>query len=108
MVYTVMGSQREVILNDSIKILWQTGFLYLVFILLHILGYFMGFTENNKGKIAITIGSAYRNNGMAIVLAALYFEPSIIVLMVLTELPWNTLLIPFRSFVQHWQRNYPD
>lgn len=106
MVYTVMGSQREVIINDSIQILWQTGFLYLVFILLHILGYLMGFAEDNKGKIATTIGSAYRNNGMAIVLAALYFEPSVTVLMVLTELPWNTLIIPFKRFIQHRQRNY--
>lgn len=108
MVYTVMGSQREVILNDFIKILWQTFFLYLVFILLHVLGYFMGYTEDNKGKIAITIGSAYRNNGMAIVLAALYFEPSIVVLMVLTEIPWNTLLIPFRKFIQIHQRYYSN
>ncbi len=108
MVYTVMGSQREVILNDSIKILWQTGFLYLVFILLHIFGYYMGFAEDNKGKIATTIGTAYRNNGMAIVLAALYFEPSIVVLMVLTEIPWNTLLIPFRKFIQTHQRYYQN
>ncbi len=100
MVYTVMGSQRNVIINDSINILWQTGFLYLVFILLHVFGYFSGFTLDNKGKIATTISSAYRNNGMAIVLAALYFEPSIVILMVLTEIPWNTLLIPFRKFIQ--------
>lgn len=107
MVYTVMGSQREVILNDSINILWQTGFLYLIFLLLHILGYFMGIAEDDKGRIATTIGSAYRNNGMAIVLAALYFEPSIVVLMVLTELPWNTLIIPFKKFIQYRQQNYP-
>lgn len=107
MVYTVMGSQRDVIMNDFIKFLWQTGFLYLVFILLHVLGYFMGFAEDNKGKIATTIGSAYRNNGMAIVLAALYFEPSIVVLMVLTEFPWNTLLIPFKRFIQHRLKYYP-
>ena len=34
---------------------------------------------------------------MAIVLAALYFEPAILILMVLSELPWNTLLIPYRN-----------
>jgi BASS family bile acid:Na+ symporter len=100
MVYAVMGSQRNVIVSEPIKILWQIGFLYLVFILLHVFGFFMGFTEDKKGKIATTIGTAYRNNGMAIVLAALYFEPSILILMVLSELPWNTLLIPFKQFVQ--------
>lgn len=99
MVYAVMGSQRNVIVSEPIKILWQIGFLYLVFILLHVFGFFMGFTEDKKGKIAITIGSAYMNNGMAIVLAALYFEPSILILMVLSELPWNTLLIPFRKVI---------
>ncbi|MGM0532165.1 MAG: hypothetical protein ACQER7_12540, partial [Bacteroidota bacterium] len=78
---------------------WQIGFLYLIFILLHVFGFMMGFTEDRKGKIATAIGSAYMNNGMAIVLAAMYFEPSIVILVVLSELPWNTLLIPFRKFI---------
>lgn len=104
MVYIAMGSQRDVILNDLTGILWDTFILYVVFILLHIIGYFMGFKEDNKGKIATTIGSAYKNNGMAIVLAALYFEPFVLVLMVLSELPWNTLLIPYRKLVQYQQQ----
>jgi len=39
------------------------------------------------------------NNGMAIVLAASYFKPEILVLMVLSELPWNTLLAPFKKVI---------
>jgi hypothetical protein len=39
------------------------------------------------------------NNGMAIVLAASYFTPEILVLMVLSEIPWNTLLAPFKKVV---------
>ena len=101
MVYIAMGSQRDVILSDFTGILWDTFVLYIAFILLHVIGHFMGFKEGVKGKIAITIGSAYKNNGMAIVLAALYFEPAILVLMVLSELPWNTLLIPYRKVVQY-------
>ena len=104
MVYIAMGSQRGVILRDFTGILWHTFILYVVFIVLHFIGYFMGFKEDNKGKIAITIASAYKNNGMAIVLATLYFEPSILVLMVLSELPWNTLLIPYNRFIQHQQQ----
>ena len=104
MVYIAMGSQRDVILNDFTGILWDTFVLYVVFILLHFIGHLMGFKEDRKGKIAITIGSAYKNNGMAIVLAALYFEPAILVLMVLSELPWNTLLIPYRKVIQYRQQ----
>ena len=99
-----MASQREVILNDITGILWHTFLLYIVSILLHFIGYFMGFTEDHRGKISITIASAYKNNGMAIVLAALYFEPAILVLMVLSELPWNTLLIPYRKVIQYQQQ----
>lgn len=104
MVYTVMGSQREVILDYSINILWQVGLLYLIFVALHVIGYFTGFAEDLQGKIATTIGSAYMNNGMAIVLAAIYFEPSILILMVLSEFPWNTLLIPFKKYIQYHKR----
>lgn len=104
MVFAVIGSQRQVILNDFINILWKTGFLYLAFILLHVFGFLIGFKEDKKGKIATVIGAAYMNNSMAIVLAALYFEPSILVLMVLSEIPWNTLLGPFRRIIQYFER----
>lgn len=99
MVYVVMGSQREVIIHETSTILFQLAFLYVVFILLHVIGYVMAYKNKRQNKISITIGAAYMNNGLAIVLAAKYFEPSILVLMVLTELPWNTLLAPFRKVV---------
>ena len=99
MVFAVIGSQRIVILNDFIPILWQTGFLYLVFVMLHVFGFLIGFREDKKGKIATTIGLAYMNNGMAIVLAAACFKPSILVFTILSELPWNTLLGPLRKII---------
>jgi BASS family bile acid:Na+ symporter len=101
MVYAIIGSQRDTILGEPVKILWQTGFLYIVFILLHVIGYFMGYKEDLEGKIATAIGAAYMNNAMAIVLAAVYFSPAILVLMVLSEIPWNTLLVPFRKIMNH-------
>lgn len=97
MVYAVLGSQKDILLNNGIKVVWQVVFLYLIFILLHLLGFMMGFTENIKSRIATAVGSAYINNGMAIVIASLYFEPSIVILMVLSEIPWNTLLVPFKK-----------
>lgn len=102
MVYIAMGSQREVILTNFSGIVWDTFVLYVVFILLHFIGHLMGWKENIREKIAITIGAVYKNNGMAIVLAALYFQPAILVLMVLSELPWNTLLIPYKKVI--WRR----
>ncbi len=100
MVYAIIGSQRETILSEPLAILWQTGVLYIVFILLHLIGYLIGFKEDRKGRIATAVSAAYMNNAMAIVLAAVYF-PSVLVLMVLSEIPWNTLLMPFRKIMNH-------
>ena len=99
MVYIVMGSIQDVVLVDSIDIILQVVFLYIVFSLLHVIGYLLGYKQNNQNKITISIGAAYMNNSMAIVLAAKYFDPYILVLMVLSELPWTTMLAPFRKII---------
>ncbi|RIH67007.1 hypothetical protein D1164_00815 [Mariniphaga sediminis] len=104
MVYVVIGSQRNIIFNDFMNILWQAGFLYVVFILLHILGFLAGHKKNLEDKVAISVSAAYMNNSMAIVLASIYFNPTVLILMILSEFPWNTLLIIFRRFIQFHQQ----
>jgi predicted Na+-dependent transporter len=98
-VYIAISSQRNIILENPAGLIWKIGVLYLVFILLHIIGYLISIKEARENRIAVAIGAAYMNNGMAIVLAASYFKPEILVLMVLSELPWNTLLAPFRKVI---------
>ena len=99
-VYIAISSQRNVILENPAGLIWKIAVLYLVFILLHIIGYMISHKETRENRIAVAIGAAYMNNGMAIVLAASYFKPEILVLMVLSELPWNTLLAPFKKVVR--------
>ncbi len=96
-VYIAISSQRKVILDNPAGLIWKIAVLYLVFLLLHIIGYMMCPKDSKENRIAVAIGAAYMNNGMAIVLAVSYFKPEILVLMVLSELPWNTLLAPFRK-----------
>jgi BASS family bile acid:Na+ symporter len=96
-VYIAISSQRNVILENPTGLIWKIAVLYLVFILLHIIGYIICPRETRENRIAVAIGAAYMNNGMAIVLAASYFKPEVLVLMVLSELPWNTLLAPFKK-----------
>ena len=98
-VYIAISSQRNVILENPAGLIWKVAILYLVFLLLHIIGYMICPKENRENRIAVAIGAAYMNNGMAIVLAVSYFKPEILVLMVLSELPWNTLLAPFKKVV---------
>jgi len=98
-VYLAISSQRNYILENPKGLVWKIAVLYMVFIILHVIGYFMCFKQNKENRIAVAIGAAYMNNGMAIVLAASYFKPEVLVLMVLSEVPWNTLLAPFKRFI---------
>ncbi len=100
LVYAVISDQHDVILGGSIRIIRQLVILYVIFILLHAIGYLMAYKQNKRSRVAIAIGKAYMNNGMAIVLAASHFEPSILVFMVLSEIPWNTLLGPFKRVIR--------
>lgn len=99
-VYVALSSQRDMILENPASLLWKVVILYIVFILLHIMGYYVYLKGSRESRISVAIGAAYMNNGMAIVLAAAYFKPEILVLMVLSELPWNTLLHPFNKVVR--------
>jgi predicted Na+-dependent transporter len=98
-VYLAISSQRNNILENPLGLIWKIVILYLVFILLHIIGYLICFKQNKENRVAVAIGAAYMNNGMAIVLASTYFKPEVLVLMVLSELPWNTLLGPFKRVI---------
>lgn len=100
-VYLVISSRRDAILDNPVSLIWKTALLYLVFILLHITGYYIRRKDSKSERIALSVTFAYMNNGLAIVLAATYFSPDILVLMILSEIPWNTLLGPFRRITAY-------
>jgi len=100
-VYVAISSQRNLILDNPVSLVWKTALLYLVFIIFHIAGYIICPGKSKEDKIALSVTAAYMNNGLAIVLASAYFGPEILVLMVLSEIPWNTLLAPFKRIVRN-------
>ncbi|MBN2667374.1 MAG: bile acid:sodium symporter [Bacteroidales bacterium] len=99
-IYITISSQRGIILGNPAGVIWKLVVLYLVFIFLHIVGYMSVPRQNRESRIAVAIGSAYMNNGLALVLAVSYFSPSILILMVLSEFPWSTLLAPFKKVME--------
>lgn len=99
-IFITISSQREIILGNPAGVIWKLAVLYMVFIILHVIGYMAVPRESRKSRIAVAIGSAYMNNGLAIVLAVSYFSPSILILMVLSEFPWSTLLAPFKKVME--------
>ena len=99
-VYVAISSQRDIILRNPVNLIWKTVVLYLVFIVLHVIGFFIRSRDTRENRIALAVTAAYMNNGLAIVLASAYFGPDILVLMVLSEIPWNTLPSPFKRIIR--------
>lgn len=100
-VYITISSQSEIILQNPLSLVWKLIILYIVFFILHVIGYLFSYKANKETKIATSVASAYMNNGLAIVLAAAYFDPEIVVLMVLSEIPWVSLLQPFKRILRY-------
>lgn len=101
--YTVIGVQRDMIFANFSEIIISLVAVYLVFIALHILGYLLAFKLPYKDKITFVITKTYVNNALAIVIAAKFFTPTITLLMVLSELPWATLLVPLKKVLNYFE-----
>ena len=90
------GSQRRLLLENPVDLLWDLLLMYGVFIIMHFIGFLISWKQDKKDRVAIIIERSYMNNGLAIVLAASTFPPSILILMVISEIPWSTTLFPLR------------
>ena len=93
--YVVAGTQSETIISDAFNLLPMVVGLYGLFLALFFLGHVWAWRSDKSGKIAVSVTNAYMNNGLAIALAFTFFEPEVVVLAVLSEIPWMTTLAAF-------------
>lgn len=95
-VATSFGSGRQTMLRDPFGLIEGILLMYSLSILTHAFGFLIGMGRPKEDRIAIIVERAYMNNGLAIVLAATNFSPTILILMVLSEIPWSTTLMPLK------------
>lgn len=100
LIYIGIASQPSSILKNPIITFLDILWLYALFIFLQILGYLTAFWRNKEDKIALSIAKTYMNNSLALGLALAFFTPKIALIMMLSEIPWNTTLGPFNYFLK--------
>ncbi len=105
LVYIGIANQTNEILRSPISAVLNILWLYGLFIFLHIIGYLVAFWRNKEDKIALSVARTYMNNSLALGLAIAFFPPKIVLLMVLSEIPWNTTLGPFNYFLKKFKLN---
>lgn len=104
--YSVIGEHQSFIFSDPSLIVKELIVLYGFFIFLHVLGYFLASGRSPQDKIAFLVSRAYMNNSLAIVLAAKFFSPSIVLMMVLSEIPWSTLPGFYKKTILYFQGRF--
>lgn len=99
--YITIAIQSNEILRNPIGNFLNILWLYLLFIFFHIAGYFAAFWRDKNDKIALSVAKTYMNNSLAIGLALTFFTPQTALTTVLSQIPWNTTLGPFKYLLKY-------
>lgn len=100
-IYIVVAVQAKDILQNPFSAFIDVLWLYLLFIVLFIAGYFTAFWRNKSDKIALAVTKTYMNNTPTIAIALAFFSPKVALLMVLSEIPWGTTLGIFKWLLKY-------
>ncbi|MBT5015859.1 hypothetical protein HOM98_00060 [Candidatus Peregrinibacteria bacterium] len=99
--YTVIGYQSKQILENPIILLKYLAYLYVIFFVLYLVGYFIAPWRPKKDRIGLAVTKTYPNAGLGIVLAFKFFTPEIALLLVISEIPWGTTIGFFKWLNKH-------
>jgi BASS family bile acid:Na+ symporter len=76
--------------------LWSLVLLCVLFIVFHLIGYFITPWKDQADRITMSICLTYMNFTLAIFIVGQYFEdPNIVIPVILSTIPWSLMVIPF-------------
>ncbi|NQU83714.1 MAG: bile acid:sodium symporter [Parcubacteria group bacterium] len=98
----IIAKQSETIMtNLQGQFLIYLALLFVLFAVLHVIGYFTIFWRHKRDRISTTVCLTYMNFTLAIYLVGEFFtEPNIIIPVVLSVLPWSLLVIPYKYIMK--------
>lgn len=101
MVMITMAFQAPYIIENIERLLPTLGILYLAFFIFQLIGYFSTFWRSKGRKLAVSNSNMIMNNILGIVLAIAFFPPDVTTLIILSFIPWVTMIS-----IKHWYRRF--
>lgn len=83
------------------KLLLTVIWLFILSLVIHIFWWYCFVGTNKENKIAWSLAKWFMNISLATVIAAKYFSPEILLVVILYEFPWDLMLIPFQKFIKN-------
>ncbi|KKT19330.1 MAG: Bile acid:sodium symporter family protein [Candidatus Peregrinibacteria bacterium GW2011_GWA2_43_8] len=87
--YIGIAIQSDTLLNNPLSIIKQLIALTILFAVMHVIGYMIGFWRPREDKIAIATSNTYMNSSLAFVIAVEFFPPEIVLISIVSQLTWN-------------------
>lgn len=101
MVMITIAFQAPYIIANISSLLPTLGVLYLAFFGFQLIGYFSTFWCSKGRKLAVSNSNMIMNNILGIVLAIAFFPPNVTTLIILSFIPWVTMIS-----IKHWYRRF--
>ena len=87
--YIGFAPHSHIIQSDLSLFLYIVFWLILMFLMFFTVGILMMWRSSRLNKIAVSVSKTYMNNALAIVIASQYFDSHIVLIAVLSAVPWN-------------------
>jgi len=101
MVMISIAYSADYIKTHFLMLLKTLGLLYILFALLQLLSYFSVYWKTRNEKLTVSNSKMILNNVLGVVLALAFFTPQITTVVVLSLIPWGTMII-----LVNWYKRY--
>ena len=100
LVMLLIGRQKPYIVSHSMNALVFVLINNLLYLVYYAFGWLYSVGTAWRDRVSYTLGSGVNNTAIVIVLAYLYFPPSVSVFLVTSEIAWVTGMVLFKAFIQ--------
>jgi len=104
-IMAIIGSYSEYMLEDAAKTLKMAGFFFILALMMHIIGWYASFWRPLGDRVASATVVFYCNISLGVVFADKFFPPMVVLGVVLYNIPWSTMPVPFHYIVKRMERN---
>ena len=99
-IFPPLAAYRSYFFTNPIKIIPMLLYLCVISALLHILWWVISYKSSHEDKTSISIVTWYMNLTLSIVFAMQFFWPAAVMVIILFDIPWDLMLIPFKYIVE--------
>ncbi|HPR41472.1 MAG TPA: bile acid:sodium symporter [Candidatus Methanofastidiosa archaeon] len=103
-IMAIIGSYSDYMLEDIDRTVRMALFFFLLAAMMHIIGWYSSFWRPFGDRVASSTIIYYCNISLGVVFTAKFFSPMVVLGVVLYNIPWSTMPVPFHYIVKRFEK----